>query len=1586
MLLRMMIVLAMLSGSWSLAPKPASADTKLAEVTTGNGPYSTAVNPVTNHIYIANEQDNSITVIDGATNEKTIVAAWNHPTAIAVNPVTNKIYVTHRDDDKVSIIDGASHATEMIDVGDGPVDIAVNAVTNKIYVANIAGDDVTVIDGASHTIETVGAGDEPNRISVNALTNKIYVVNKASHNVTVIDGADNSTNTVTVESLPSAVAVNPITNKIYVANQGGGSVTVIDGADNSTERVTVGVSPTHIAANPVTNKIYVANQGDDSVTVINGADNSTEIVAAGNGPRFLTVNSVTNKIYVANFLGDDITVIDGASNTPQTIAAGDGPYGIAVNPVTNQVYVANQLSNTVTVIDGAVNQTETISAGNNPYAIAVNAVTNKIYITNFFSSTVTVINGADNTIETVAAGSSYNLAVNEVTNKIYVANYQDNTVTVIDGVDLSTEIVDVGNAPSAIAVNPITNKIYVANQISHSVSVIDGSTNEVETIATGTRPFAIAVNPIKNEIYVTNLVSNDVTIIDGADNTTETISVGADPHAIAVNSVTNKIYVANQYSDTVTVIDGEDHTTESVATGIFPGYLAVNAKTNKIYVSAEISDTVTVIDGADNSTITVAAGNGPRRVSINPATNKIYVFNAFSDNVTVIDGNSNTTETIAVGIVPGDIAVNTATNRIYVTNQYSESVSVIDGAGRTSNPLQVEILPLPGHVASGVNDAFTFRITNAYHPNPTKVLGLYYQLDDTRGEWKRADAFGEDWAATVSSATYGRHVLYALALEAQGDGVSAGIASAYAFNMLPENTINPAAASFDKYAGAAAHADITTTLTLHGYPVASIASGATPLVRGTDYSVTGNTVTIKKDFLAAQPIGTMNLTFTFGSGTTLSLPVTVMDSTPSAAKAITAFSFASLSANGTVNEADHTVSVKVPYGTDVTSLTPTIAHTGASISPDSGVAQNFTNPVTYTVTAADGSTHNYVVTVKIAPASAQQLTADRADRQVNLNWASVTGATYYNVYVSTVQGLFTEPAAVTVTDAKYNMAGLTNGTTYYFIVKAGNTEGLSAASNEAVATPGTFPDAPINVIAVAGEERATVSFIPPANDGGYAITSYEVAASSGGIVRSGASSPITVTGLTPGISYTFTVKAINDVGKSMASAASNAVIPSSPPGGNNNSSSNSNGNNTDNEESAVHLADVLLNHQVVEAGAKTTVDHGNKMLTIVVDRTKLENRLAAEEQGAIITYRANSSFDRVVAEMDFQLVKSMATKQAVITLKTDKAKYVLPVRQLNLEALASRFGDSVALQDIKLKLEINARGAQNTANSINDAVSKGMFTLLVPPIEFNIQAIYGETTVEVSKFNTFLEHWIAIPDNVNPDSVTAAVVVEPDGVFRSVPTQVIKIENRHYAKISSLTNGAFALVSRPNVEFSDVSNHWAGQAIRDMGKRMIVEGTGNLYEPDREVTRAEFAAILVRGLGLPLENEAAPFSDIPRAAWFNNVVHTAYTYRLLTGFGDGTFHPKDTITREQAMVMLSRAMTFTGLKARLPGHAADEALHLPFTDTASASRWALDGIADSIQAGVVKGKSGAKLAPQDFVTRAEAATIVQRLLQLSDLI
>jgi plastocyanin len=105
-------------------------------------------------------------------------------------------------------------------------------------------------------------------------------------------------------------------------------------------------------------------------------------------------------------------------------------------------------------------------------------------------------------------------------------------------------------------------------------------------------------------------------------------------------------------------------------------------------------------------------------------------------------------------------------------------------------------------------------------------------------------------------------------------------------------------------------------------------------------------------------------TVTAADGTTQDYVVTVTV-VASSAKAITAFSFQGLSptVTGVITEAAHAVTLSVPSGTDLTNLVPTITITGASVSPASGVANNFAGPVTYTVTAADASTQAYMVTV-----------------------------------------------------------------------------------------------------------------------------------------------------------------------------------------------------------------------------------------------------------------------------------------------------------------------------------------------------------------------------------------------------------------------------------------------------------------------------------------------------------------------------------------------------------------------------------------------------------------------------------------------
>ena len=133
------------------------------------------------------------------------------------------------------------------------------------------------------------------------------------------------------------------------------------------------------------------------------------------------------------------------------------------------------------------------------------------------------------------------------------------------------------------------------------------------------------------------------------------------------------------------------------------------------------------------------------------------------------------------------------------------------------------------------------------------------------------------------------------------------------------------------------------------------------------------------------------------------------------------------------------------------------------------------------------------------------------------------------------------------------VTGLTNGDAYTFTVTATNGVGTgpaSAPSNSVTpSAPASVPGAPTGVSAAAGNASAVVSFSAPVSDGGSAITGYTVTAAdattpaNGGQTKAGGASPVTVTGLTNGDAYTFTVTATNGVGTGPASAPSNSVTP-----------------------------------------------------------------------------------------------------------------------------------------------------------------------------------------------------------------------------------------------------------------------------------------------------------------------------------------------------------------------------------------------------------------------------------------------------------
>jgi uncharacterized repeat protein (TIGR02543 family) len=165
------------------------------------------------------------------------------------------------------------------------------------------------------------------------------------------------------------------------------------------------------------------------------------------------------------------------------------------------------------------------------------------------------------------------------------------------------------------------------------------------------------------------------------------------------------------------------------------------------------------------------------------------------------------------------------------------------------------------------------------------------------------------------------------------------------------------------------------------------------------------------------------------------------------------------------------------------------------------------------------------------------------DPPININGSAVTG---YTVTAYTAENNSAGTCSTSAPTETCAISGLTNGLPYTFKVTATNGIGTSASSVASSAvTPSTIPNAPTSVIASMGDERASISFTAPANNGGSALLSYTVTSSPGDFTCTvnAPSTSCNVTGLTNGTSYTFTVKARNINGESLTSTASAAGTP-----------------------------------------------------------------------------------------------------------------------------------------------------------------------------------------------------------------------------------------------------------------------------------------------------------------------------------------------------------------------------------------------------------------------------------------------------------
>ena len=171
--------------------------------------------------------------------------------------------------------------------------------------------------------------------------------------------------------------------------------------------------------------------------------------------------------------------------------------------------------------------------------------------------------------------------------------------------------------------------------------------------------------------------------------------------------------------------------------------------------------------------------------------------------------------------------------------------------------------------------------------------------------------------------------------------------------------------------------------------------------------------------------------------------------------------------------------------------------------------------------------------------------------------------------------------------------------------------------------------------------------------------------------------------------------------------------------------------------------------------------------------------------------------------------------------------------------------------------------------------------------------------------------------------------------------------------------------------FTDTSGHWAESSINKGVAYGFVKGySDGTFKPDSPVSRAEFSKMLNVALGVS-NVVSISFVDVPSYEWYYAEVRKAVAAGFITGYEDKTFRPTSKITRQEAAIMISKVLPPDQGSASLAG----------LSDNGSIADWARVGVTKVYAAGYIKGDTNNQYRPTASLSRAEAATILSRLVE-----
>ncbi|WP_405112922.1 glycosyl hydrolase 53 family protein [Paenibacillus sp. FSL K6-1217] len=341
-------------------------------------------------------------------------------------------------------------------------------------------------------------------------------------------------------------------------------------------------------------------------------------------------------------------------------------------------------------------------------------------------------------------------------------------------------------------------------------------------------------------------------------------------------------------------------------------------------------------------------------------------------------------------------------------------------------------------------------------------------------------------------------------------------------------------------------------------------------------------------------------------------------------------------------------------------------------------------------------------------------------------------------------------------------------------------------------------------------------------------------------------------------------------------------------------------------------------------------------------------------------------------QSEVRIPADAAALKGIAALKLEGKKVAVEIPGQVVQQLQALAGTSAAGSMISAALIPGS--AEQKSGWLEQASSKSDAVLRIAGEVFQLRlSVLNQQGVEtpLSSFAEPVTLRLKLQESGNP-KLAGVYAIAVDGTPEYMGGTVE--QDRMTVKIQQ--SGKYAVLEYDK-SFADVSPaDWAYAAIKEMAAKHIIAGNGDSsFAPKREVTRAEFVAMLVRALGLKAEGGGS-FADVDSSKWYADDVAAAYAAGIVKGDSTGKFVPESRVTRQEMAALLVRAYELRS------GNTAPAGTLAAYSDAGTIGGWAKEAVGAAGTLGFISGTPDGFFKPQANATRAECAKVLSLLLNL----